>query len=110
MKKTILFLLAAVISCAGYSQFTTKNLLVKGTYNFTLNTKEVQMRITPDCDTLEIVGKKLKYIKIDGKVYEIKRSTELKEVVDNYGFKGILPSTIWYTDTSYYFPGRLTIH
>lgn len=30
-------------------------------------------------DTLEIISKKIKYIKIDGEVYEIKRKVEIKK-------------------------------
>lgn len=55
-------------------------------------------------DTLEIQSKDIKYIKVDGKIYEIKRTTELKEIVDNYGFKGFLPTSTLRVDTSYYLP------
>jgi hypothetical protein len=48
------------------------------------------LTVSANNDTLEIQSKDIKYIKVDNKVYEIKRSTELKEVVDNYGFKGTI--------------------
>jgi len=115
MKKTILLTLTLIISYASIGQNLSTvggKLIVKGSIDngdklrfFDLGDKTNEvLRLNSLGDTLEIKSPIVKFIKIDGKVYEIKRNTELKEVVDNYGFKSKLPTTIWYTDTSYYFP------
>lgn len=68
--------------------------LGKKTKYYQIGIPEV-LNVSGNRDTLEIQSKDIKYIKVDGKVYEIKRSTELKGVVDNYGFKSKLPYTVW---------------
>lgn len=68
-----------------------------------INIKDV-LEVSGNWDTVTITTPRIKFIKVDGKIYEIKRTTELKEIVDNYGFKGSFPNTTWYIDTSYYTP------
>ena len=82
MKKTILLTVTLIISYCGYSQYAFGDLVVKPstTYSFNRVTGELQAVLKDKSDTLEIVGNKIKFIKIDGKIYEIKRTTELKEV------------------------------
>lgn len=102
MKKTILLTVTLIISYCGYSQYAFSDLVVKPstTYSFNRVTGELQAVLKDKSDTLEIVGNKIKFIKIDGKIYEIKRTTELKEVVDNYGYFGKLSLTPYiHTDT-----------
>lgn len=77
--------------------------LGKKTKYYQIDIPEV-LSVSGNVDTLEIKSKDIKYIKVDGKTYEIKRTTELKEIVDNYGFKGFLPATNWSIDASYYTP------
>ena len=67
------------------------NLFVTGTVlpidygnAWTFNHQSIQARIKANSDTLEILGNAIKFIKIDGKTYEIKRNTELKEVKPNW--------------------------
>ena len=42
------------------------------------------LTVSANNDTLEIQSKGIRFIKIDGKTYEIKRTTELKEVDAGY--------------------------
>ena len=77
--------------------------LGKKTKYYQIDIPEV-LSVSGNVDTLEIKSKDIKYIKVDGKTYEIKRTTELKEIVDNCGFKGFLPATNWSIDASYYTP------
>lgn len=51
---------------------------------WTFKQSSTQARIKANSDTLEIIGNSIKFIKIDGKTYEIKRNTELKEVKPNW--------------------------
>lgn len=141
MKKTILLTLTLIISYASIGQRKVtllnsdtallethyiepysdryKKLLVNGfvdkgdklQFYDHKNTREI-LRLNSKGDTLEIKSQSIKYIKIDGKVYEIKRYTELKEVSDNYGI--FLSPRTWVNfmptinvDTSYYKPIKI---
>lgn len=77
------------------------NFIARKTYQ--IDIKGV-LTVSANNDTLEIQSKDIKFIKVDGKIYEIKRTTELKEIVDNYGLKGFFPAINWRIDTSYYLP------
>lgn len=112
MKKTILLTLTLIISYASIGQFWLKEHKsksigikdsgividnfswlqinpinesnpIKNYYQITINGI---LKVSGNKDTLEIQSKDIKYIKVDGKVYEIKRNTELKEVDTNIGY------------------------
>lgn len=68
--------------------------LGKKTKYYQIHIPEV-LNVSGNRDTLEIQSNDIKYIKINGKVYEVKRIPELGEVIDNYGFKSKLPYTVW---------------
>jgi hypothetical protein len=112
MKKTILLTLTLIISYASIGQNLSTvggKLIVKGSIDngdklrfFDLGDKTNEvLRLNSLGDTLEIKSPIVKFIKIDGKVYEIKRTTELKEV-DNiiHHFNGWGKATPYiHTDT-----------
>lgn len=52
---------------------------------YQINIKGV-LTVSAKNDTLEIKSKDIKYIKVDGKIYEIIRNTELKEVTNSFFF------------------------
>lgn len=87
MKKIIITILTLIISYFAIGQ--NKRLLVAGSSTDEIYTIQyhsdgyspVRMGIRQtSTDTLNLSGTKYKYIKIDGKTYEIKRTTELGEV------------------------------
>ena len=121
MKKTILLTLTLIISYCGSSQENNARFIlskdsafidnfswlqvnprqsnnpIKNYYQITINGI---LKVSGNRDTLEIKSREIKFIKVDGKTYEIKRTTELKEVVDNYGYFGKLRLTPYiHTDT-----------
>lgn len=87
MKKTTVFIFGILFSVCAYSQ---KSKLIAGSYSHFKDNgdkityssdSKIEMRLNSTGDTIEIYpASKIKAIKIDGKVYEIIRSTELKEI------------------------------
>lgn len=77
---------------AGYSQKKYAG------YFFADRSNPVQAVVKANSDTLEITGLKIKFIKIEGKVYEIVRSVEIKEAPQGFsilnGWGTVLPYVV----------------
>lgn len=77
MKKTTLLTISLIISYFAIGQTGSVNMPYPTNRFWTYNSSDVQVRLKDQSDTLELFGSKIKFIKIDGFIYEIKRYSNI---------------------------------